>query len=122
MHVLEHLQCVLQGESLLWSSQFLARIFSPKVMDYQIDAKKELEKNLKLTCEQFIMLVTKITIEPLLLFMMKVTTVKMAAQSRPVDTDVPKVLKEQAFSTQEKLAEMVANVEEVVKKKVPNIV
>lgn len=59
-------------------------------MDYQIDAKKELEKNLKLTCEQFIMLVREITIEPLLSFMTKVTAVKVATRSRPVDTDVPK--------------------------------
>jgi hypothetical protein len=121
-HLLDHLRRVLRGQSSLWSSQSLARTFSPRVMDYQIDAKKELEKNLKLTCEQFIMLVTKITIEPLLSFMTKVTAVKVATRSRPVDTDVPKALKEQAFATPEKLAEMVANVEEVVKKQVPEIV
>jgi hypothetical protein len=43
------------------------------VIGYHIDGKKKLEKNLKSTCEQFIMLVTKITVEPLLSFMTKVT-------------------------------------------------
>ena len=58
MHLLQHLRRVLRGQSSLWSSQSLARTFPPMVLDYQIDAKKELEKNLKLTCDQFIMLVT----------------------------------------------------------------
>ncbi|XP_024387285.1 conserved oligomeric Golgi complex subunit 3 [Physcomitrium patens] len=121
-HLLDHLRRVLRGQSSLWSSQSLARTFSPRVMDYQIDAKKELEKNLKLTCEQFIMLVTKTTIEPLLSFMTKVTAVKVATRSRSVDAEVPKALKEQAFATPDKLAEMVANVEEAVKKQLPGIV
>ena len=121
-HLLEHLRRVLRGQSSLWSSQSLARTFSPRVLDYQIDAKKELEKNLKLTCEQFIMLVTKITIEPLLSFMTKVTAVKLATRSRSVDAEAPKALKEQAFATPDKVAEMVTSVEEVVKQQVPETV
>ena len=62
-------------------------------MDYQIDANQELQKNLMLTCEQFIMLVKKITIEPLLSFMTKVTAVKVVARSCPMHIDVPKALK-----------------------------
>nr|PNR40884.1 hypothetical protein PHYPA_018287 [Physcomitrium patens] len=121
-HLLDHVRRVLRGRASLWSSQSLARTFSPRVMDNQTDAKKELEKNLKVTCEQFIMLVTKITIEPLLSFITKVTAVKASIRSRPVDAEVRKPLKEQAFATPDKLAEMIAAVEKVVKLHVPDIV
>ena len=53
------------------------------------------------------MLVIKITIDPLLSFMTKVTAVGMAAPSRLVDIDVPKAFKERACATPLKLAEMV---------------
>ena len=45
----------------------------------QIDSKKELEKLLKATCEVFIMTVTKLTVEPMLSFITKVTAVRVAS-------------------------------------------
>lgn len=36
---------------------------------------QELEKNLKITCEQFIMAVTKLAVEPMLSFITKVVTI-----------------------------------------------
>ncbi len=41
-----------------------------------MDSKKELEKLLKVTCEAFIMSVTKASVEPLLSFITKVTAVR----------------------------------------------
>ena len=45
----------------------------------QIDSKKELEKLLKATCEVFIMAVTKLSVEPMLSFITKVTAVRVAS-------------------------------------------
>ena len=66
----------------------------------QVDSKKELEKLLKVTCEVFIMSVTKATVEPMLSFITKVTAVR--ARSRPITQNVagaqppkPKPLREQ---------------------------
>lgn len=49
----------------------------------QIDSKKELEKLLKSTCEVFIMAVTKLTVEPMLSFITKVTAVRVASSVNP---------------------------------------
>jgi hypothetical protein len=49
----------------------------------QIDSKKELEKLLKATCEVFIMAVTKLTVEPMLSFITKVTAVRVASSVNP---------------------------------------
>ncbi|KAI4376470.1 hypothetical protein MLD38_014227 [Melastoma candidum] len=57
-HLLDHLRRILRGQTSLfdWSrSTLLARTLSPRVLESQIDAKKELEKSLKATCEEFIM-------------------------------------------------------------------
>lgn len=48
----------------------------------QVDSKKELEKLLKATCEAFIMAVTKLTVEPMLSFITKVTAVRVAASAQ----------------------------------------
>lgn len=47
----------------------------------QVDSKKELEKQLKASCEAFIMAVTKLAVEPMLSFITKVTAVKVASLS-----------------------------------------
>lgn len=44
----------------------------------QVDSKKELERQVKVSCEAFIMAVTKLTVEPMLSFITKVTAVKVA--------------------------------------------
>nr|VDD22987.1 unnamed protein product [Brassica oleracea] len=80
-HLLEHLRRILRGQASLfdWSrSTFLARTLSPRVLESQIDAKKELEKCLKTTCEEFIMSVTKLVVDPMLSFVTKVTAIKVA--------------------------------------------
>ena len=55
-HLFENLHEVLRSQPSLWSSaQSLARTFPPRLLVY---AKKELEKNLQLTHEEFIILVS----------------------------------------------------------------
>ncbi|KAJ4782473.1 Conserved oligomeric Golgi complex subunit 3 [Rhynchospora pubera] len=74
-HMLEHLRRILRGQVSLfdWSrSTSLARTLSPRVLESQIDAKKELEKSLKATCEEFIMAITKLVVDPMLSFVTKV--------------------------------------------------
>ena len=59
----------------------------------QVDSKKELEKLLKATCEAFIMAVTKLTVEPMLSFITKVTAVRVAASAQ--SSGSAKALREQ---------------------------
>ncbi|XP_031381426.1 conserved oligomeric Golgi complex subunit 3 isoform X2 [Punica granatum] len=113
-HLLEHLRRILRGQASLfdWSrSTSLARTLSPRVLESQIDAKKELEKSLKATCEEFIMAVTKLVVDPMLLFVTKVTAVKVSVssggQSQQLQSVMARPLKEQAFATPDKVAELV---------------
>ncbi|XP_018449476.1 conserved oligomeric Golgi complex subunit 3 isoform X3 [Raphanus sativus] len=116
-HLLEHLRRILRGQASLfdWSrSTSLARTLSPRVMESQIDAKKELEKCLKTTCEEFIMSVTKLVVDPMLSFLTKVTAIKVSlssgTQNQKADSVMAKPLKEQAFATPDKVAELVQKV------------
>ncbi|CAI7749026.1 unnamed protein product [Closterium sp. NIES-53] len=121
-HTLDHLRRVLRGQasflSLTSGESFLR--FSPRVTESHIDAKKELEKLLKSTCEQLIMSVTKLTVEPILSFITKVTAVRVAGsalalKARGGDAAAAggeghagqRLLREQAFASPEKLAQVV---------------
>ncbi|KAL8160894.1 hypothetical protein V2J09_012383 [Rumex salicifolius] len=128
-HLLEHLRRILRGQVSLfdWSrSTSLARTLSPRVLESQIDAKKDLEKSLKSTCEEFIMAVTKHIVDPLLSFVAKVTAVKAAAspgiQSQNLDPLRTKPLKEQAFATPEKVAELFEKVRTAMQQELPKVI
>ncbi|KAI3705956.1 hypothetical protein L1987_76206 [Smallanthus sonchifolius] len=127
-HLLEHLRRILRGQTSLfdWSrSTSLARTFSPRVLESQIDAKKELEKNLKATCEEFIMSVTKSVVDPMLSFVTKVTAVKVAlssgAQNQKLESSMGKPLKDQAFATPDKVAEIVQKVNAAMQNELPRV-
>ncbi|CAI6000927.1 unnamed protein product [Closterium sp. NIES-65] len=137
-HTLDHLRRVLRGQasflSLTSGESFLR--FSPRVTESHIDAKKELEKLLKTTCEQLIMSVTKLTVEPILSFITKVTAVRVAGsalalKARGGDAAAAaggdghagqRVLREQAFASPEKLAQVVKQVDEALKVALPDVV
>ncbi|EFJ16218.1 hypothetical protein SELMODRAFT_116626 [Selaginella moellendorffii] len=117
-HVLDHLRRILRGQASVFdftSRTSLARTFSPRVLENQVDAKKELEKGLKLTCEQFIMSVTKLTVEPMLSFVTKVTAVRVSVSAN-------RALKDQAFATPEKVAEVISKVDCSLKEELPNVI
>lgn len=127
-HLLEHLRRILRGQASLfdWSrSTSLARTLSPRVLESQIDAKKELEKSLKATCEEFIMAVTKLVVDPMLSFVAKVTAVKVALssgnQNQNVDSLMAKPLKDQAFATPDKVAELVHKVNAAIQQELPPV-
>ncbi|KAJ0442772.1 putative oligomeric Golgi complex, subunit 3, cullin repeat-like-containing domain superfamily [Helianthus annuus] len=127
-HLLEHLRRILRGQTSLfdWSrSTSLARTLSPRVLESQIDAKKELEKNLKATCEEFIMSVTKSVVDPMLSFVTKVTAVKVAlssgAQNQKLESAMGKPLKDQAFATPNKVAEIVQKVNAAMQNELPRV-
>ncbi|XVF48818.1 hypothetical protein PTKIN_Ptkin03bG0219000 [Pterospermum kingtungense] len=128
-HLLEHLRRILRGQTSLfdWSrSTSLARTLSPRVLESQVDAKKELEKSLKATCEEFIMAVTKQVVDPMLSFVTKVTAVKVALssgnQNQKRDSVMAKPLKEQAFATPEKVAELVQKVHSAIQQELPVVI
>ncbi|KAJ9168110.1 hypothetical protein P3X46_019672 [Hevea brasiliensis] len=127
-HLLEHLRRILRGQASLfdWSrSTSLARTLSPRVLESQVDAKKELEKSLKATCEEFIMSVTKLVVDPMLSFVTKVTAVKVAlssgGQNKKLDSIMAKPLKDQAFATPDKVAELVQKVNAAIQQELPMV-
>ncbi|XP_017616734.1 conserved oligomeric Golgi complex subunit 3-like [Gossypium arboreum] len=128
-HLLENLRRILRGQTSLfdWSgSTSLARTLSPRVLESQVDAKKELEKILKATCEEFIMAVTKQVVDPMLAFVTKVTAVKVAlssgTQNQKRDSVMAKPLKEQAFATPEAVAELVQKVHSAIQRELPVVI
>lgn len=123
-HVLEHLRRILRGQTSIfdWTkSTSLARTLSPRVLESQIDAKKDLEKNLKATCEEFIMSVTKLVVDPMLSFVTKVTAVKVASghQNQKLESILEKPLRDQAFATPEKVVELVQKVNAAIQQQLP---
>uniref|UniRef100_M1CJI3 Conserved oligomeric Golgi complex subunit 3 n=1 Tax=Solanum tuberosum TaxID=4113 RepID=M1CJI3_SOLTU len=126
-HLLEHLRRILRGQASIfdWSrSTSLARTLSPRVLESQIDAKKELEKSLKTTCEEFIMSVTKLVVEPLLSFVTKVTAVKVAlsgSQNQKLESGIAKPLKDHAFASPEKIAELLQKVNTAIDEDLPRV-
>nr|GEU61323.1 conserved oligomeric Golgi complex subunit 3 isoform X1 [Tanacetum cinerariifolium] len=128
-HLLEHLRRILRGQTSLfdWSrtTTSLARTLSPRVLESQIDAKKELEKNLKATCEEFIMSVTKSVVDPMLSFVTKVTAVRVAlssgAQNQKLESAMGKPLKDQAFASPDKVAEIVQKVNAAMQNELPRV-
>ncbi|GJP83624.1 hypothetical protein CLOP_g13752 [Closterium sp. NIES-67] len=130
-HTLDHLRRVLRGQASflsLTSGSSLLR-FSPRVTESHIDAKKELEKLLKSTCEQLIMSVTKLTVEPILSFITKVTAVRVAGSALALKAGGgdeghagQRLLRDQAFASPEKLAQVVKLVDEALKVSLPDVV
>eukprot|EP00271_Cylindrocystis_brebissonii_P007614 TRINITY_DN21191_c0_g1_i1.p1 TRINITY_DN21191_c0_g1~~TRINITY_DN21191_c0_g1_i1.p1 ORF type:complete len:848 (+),score=186.53 TRINITY_DN21191_c0_g1_i1:421-2964(+) len=137
-HLVDHLRRIFRGQAsffTLTNSTSLARL-SPRVTESMVDAKKDLEKILKMSCEQFIMSVTKLTVEPLLSFITKVTAVRVTSGTANTPRRRPdgagaaeggggsgvRPLREQAFATPEKVAEMVMRVDEALKVGLPEVV
>ncbi|XP_077236497.1 sec34-like family protein isoform X2 [Tasmannia lanceolata] len=127
-HLLDHLRRILRGQSSLfdWSrSTSLARTLSPRVLENQIDAKKELEKSLKATCEEFIMSVTKLVVDPMLSFVTKVTAVKLAlssgGQDQKADSVLARPLRNQAFAAPDKVAELIQKVDAAIQQELPKV-
>ncbi|RWR73099.1 conserved oligomeric Golgi complex subunit 3 isoform X1 [Cinnamomum micranthum f. kanehirae] len=123
-HLLEHLRRILRGQASLFEwSRPLARTLTPRVLESQMDAKKELEKSLKTTCEDFIMSVTKLIVDPMLSFVTKVTAVKVALsssnQNQKVDQLLAKPLRNQAFATPDKVTELVQKVRNAIQQELP---
>ncbi|KAM3714496.1 hypothetical protein ACJW31_01G336900 [Castanea mollissima] len=128
-HLLEHLRRILTGQASLfdWSrSTSLARTLSPRVLETQIDAKKELEKSLKGTCEEFIMSVTKLVVDSMLSFVTKVTAVKFSlssgSQSQKQESVLAKPLKDQAFASPDKVAEIIQKVSAAIQQELPTVI
>ncbi|KAI3984512.1 hypothetical protein MKX01_034005 [Papaver californicum] len=125
-HLLENVRRLLRGQASLfdWTrSTSLARTLSPRVLESQLDAKKDLERNLKTTCEEFIMLVTKLVVDPMLSFVTKVTAVKGAlssgSQDRKPDSALAKPIRIQAFATPDKVVELVQKVGAAIQQELP---
>ncbi|GIL47849.1 hypothetical protein Vafri_4496 [Volvox africanus] len=118
-HMRDHLRRIMLGQESLFTlgpSNAMVRMLGasgPRVFTYQLDSKKELEKVLKAVCEALIMALTKVAVEPMLSFITKVTAVRLAAAGQGASAaggQASKPLREQAFASPGKLAEMVGRV------------
>eukprot|EP00798_Chlamydomonas_sp_ICE-L_P008686 gene8686-34133_t len=101
-HMRDHMRRVVSGEMsslfTLSSSNAMVKMLGtggPRVLQYQIDSKKDLEKQLKGVCESFIMAVTKLAVDPMLSFITKVTAVKVTtgganvSKAKPLSEQLP---------------------------------
>lgn len=77
-HMRDHMRRILMGEASLFTlstNNAMVQLVSrsaPRILDNQIESKKRLEKQLKEVCEELIMSITKMTVEPMLSFITKV--------------------------------------------------
>lgn len=115
-HMRDHMRNILGGQGSLFSmgNNAVMKMLGtggPRVLTYQVDSKKELEKRLKAVCESFIMAATKVAVDPMLSFLTKVTAVRVAAQANPA---AARPLRDQAFASPAKVAEMVSKVNEAL--------
>ncbi|XP_020593355.1 conserved oligomeric Golgi complex subunit 3 [Phalaenopsis equestris] len=128
-HLLEHLRRILRGQASLfdWSrSTSFALNLTPRILESQIDAKKELEKSLKTTCEDFIMSVTKLIVDPMLSFVTKVSAVKAVlsagAQDKKENSVLAKPLRSHAFATPDRIVELIQKVSENLEQELPKVI
>ncbi|GFR40890.1 hypothetical protein Agub_g1542 [Astrephomene gubernaculifera] len=114
-HMRDHLRRIMLGQESLFAlgpSNAVVRMLGasgPRVLTHHLDSKKELEKALKSVCEALIMALTKVAVEPLLSFITKVTAVRLASAGQS-GGQASKPLREQAFASPAKLAEVVGRV------------
>lgn len=111
-HMRGQMRRMLAGELSLFSTSpdanalfVLAAKGAPRVVESTLDSRRDLERHLKVSCEAFIMSVTRQIVEPMLSFITKVTAVRV---SGTLAKDAP--ICKAAFATPERLAEIVARV------------
>lgn len=119
-HMRDHLRRILRGESSLFALGSSNAIFQmigsarPRISKTRFDSKKELEKRLKTCCESYIMGVTKLSVDPMLSFITKVTATRVASTQ--------KSLKDHAFATPSKLIEIVSAVNAALEEDLPTAI
>lgn len=113
-HMREYLRRVLSGDQSLFAlgaENILVHLASqgaPRVVQSQVDSKKELEDALKGQCEAFIMTITKLMIDAVLSFLAKATAARAAAP--PGGAGGPQPLREHAFASPERVGELLRGV------------
>ncbi|UPR01228.1 Sec34 domain-containing protein [Chloropicon primus] len=119
-HMRDHMRRILRGESSLFALGSSNAVFQllgnarPRINKMRLDSKKELEKRLKTCCESYIMGVTKLSVDPMLSFITKVTATRVASSR--------KALKDHAFATPSKLTEIVKTVNEALEGTLPEAI
>ena len=93
----------------------------PRINDIKLDSKLELDSDLAKTCEAFIIHVTKITVDPMLSFITKVTAVRVAmsaAGSEKAMTPAKKI-RDQAFATSTRVTSIIEKVASSISELLP---
>jgi hypothetical protein len=120
-HMRGQMQRMLVGELSLFSTSsnanallVLAAKGAPRVVESTVDSRRDLERHLKLACEAYIMSVTRQIVEPMLSFITKVTAVRVSGTLADI---MP--IYNAAFATPERLAEIVARVNDALVSDLP---
>ncbi|KAF7271010.1 hypothetical protein GWI33_016070 [Rhynchophorus ferrugineus] len=93
---------------------------TPKVKEYLIDSRKEIDKKLKFCCESFIAFVTKMLIGNVLDWNEQAEAFLQVSKGR-VDTVKGTTLSKQIFAKPENLSDLVKEAEKCMKLKIPEI-
>lgn len=121
-HLREQLRKIVAGDFSVFSlargasfSQLLNR--GPRVLESQMDPRKDLDRQLRAACEQFIMGVTKSVVEPVLSFITKVTALRATA----ADAAATPPLREQAFASADRVVETAEKVRTALRETLPKV-
>ncbi|CAG8743315.1 6616_t:CDS:2, partial [Acaulospora morrowiae] len=114
---------MLQNKYTLFSPTKLIGLATkgiPKVVENRVDAKQEVDKELKHVCEEFILDNSKLAIEPLSSFLLKVSAFRLRNDLREVHHQTS--LKNQKFAQPDKVIEVYETFQETVKARLLYIV
>jgi hypothetical protein len=120
-HLGIHMKRVLQGELSLFSMtpenalMVLSSEGRPRVIQSTLNSKKELDKQLKLACEAFILFITKIIVGSMLSFITKATAVQVSKHIHEES------LSNSAFASVDKLKEIAHEVNNSLDSRLPDI-
>ncbi|RUS30631.1 hypothetical protein BC938DRAFT_479139 [Jimgerdemannia flammicorona] len=105
--VLDAYNAITQGKASIFNPNSLFSLAQkgiPRVVEINADSKREVDKELKRVCEEFILETVKAAVEPVASFLLKVSAFRLRNDLKPVNQKL--LLREQPFALQANVAEI----------------